>query len=155
MYACIYRIHTHIHTYIHPQAELFSFAVRPFESSVRHRYHLNSSDPTVGHIKFQEKLASYFLARADPELQRTWRALDYRAARYVCMHAYIYTDASCAILLNLGTGQLYIRIHTYIYTYIHRCLMYHLIEFEDWAAVYTHTYIHIYIHTQMPHVSSY
>ncbi len=74
-------IYMYIYIYIYMQAQLHSFAVRPFESAVKLRYGLTYSDPSQSYAKYQEKLAAYFLARADPELQGTWRSLDYRAAR--------------------------------------------------------------------------
>ncbi|KAJ1472908.1 hypothetical protein T484DRAFT_1838455 [Baffinella frigidus] len=65
------------------QARSFRFSCTKFTESVDRRYELSSAGSRVA---LHTRLASYFRARADPELQFSWRSQDFRAANCLAYH---------------------------------------------------------------------
>ena len=65
------------------QAPKFQFLLKGFEATVSRRYGLEAERER---IDLHRKIAAYFRARADPELQFTWRSHDYRASQCLIFH---------------------------------------------------------------------
>ena len=65
---------------------LFSMKLRRFVQAVDRRYDLDNPESQQGRTYFHRRLASYFRARSDPELQFSWKSDDFRAVQCLVYH---------------------------------------------------------------------
>ena len=87
---------------------LFTFRLQRFVRSLESRYNLDNPETLHGKVFFHGRLASYFRARADPELQFSWRGDDFRAAQCLVHHLIRAKDwiSTSKVLTDLGFLEL-------------------------------------------------
>jgi hypothetical protein len=101
-------LQSHTYTSESSMEQLFALRLQRFVQTVESRYNLDSSETIQGRVFFHGRLASYFRARADPELQFSWRGDDFRAVQCLVHHLIRANDwiTTSKILTDLGFLEL-------------------------------------------------
>uniref|UniRef100_A0A7S0MQX2 C2 domain-containing protein n=1 Tax=Cryptomonas curvata TaxID=233186 RepID=A0A7S0MQX2_9CRYP len=98
----------HVYTSESSIEQLFAFRLQRFVRTLELRYNLDNPETVQGRVFFHGRLASYFRARADPELQFSWRGDDFRPVQCLVHHLVRANDwiTTSKILTDLGFLEL-------------------------------------------------